>query len=184
MQQDTSLGSMDFTYSEGGGEFQLPPPGVYKIVYKGVVERNGEPVTFERQKTVYNSKELLYDDAGNPVMDIAVQHQFAIDDEEDDYDGVEFRDIFPKLITTGNKSGWLWAAFLDKSPQEVVDDVREKRITNTSVIRDRRCEATLEHSVSAGNGKTYIKIKAAAPLRKKRGRSAPPAEGVPSEPNF
>jgi hypothetical protein len=186
MYSETALGSVDFTYSDGGGDFQLPPPGVYKIVYKGAVMRDGKLVTFERQKTVYNSKELLYDDDGAPVMDIGYQHQFAIDDDEDDFDGVEFRDIFPGSITTGNKSGWLWAAFLDKSVEDVVDDVREGRMTSSNVAIGRRCEATLEHSVSKGNGKTYIKIKAAAPLRKKKGaRERPVVEGVePSEAPF
>jgi len=161
-----------------GGDFELPPPGTYKIVFKGVVAAKDFPATRKNKET--GVEEKVYDEEGNEVMETSLTLQFAIDDEEDDYDGTEFRDYFPLKITAGNKSGRLWAAFLGITPEELVANP----IPKTSNFVGRRCDASLTHR-KAGNGKTYLKISAATPLKKKRAAlPRPVVEEVPSEPDF
>lgn len=172
MQQVTQYHDFNIEYGEGGGEYELPPAGTYKIVFKGVVEAKDWPRDDKDGNPVY-------DDDGNPLMDTSLTLQFAVDDEEDDYDGTEFRDYFPLKVTPGNKSGRLWAAFLGIS----VEELMANPIPRTSAIVGRRCEASLIHR-KAGNGKSYLKVGAATPLRKKKGAPPRPVVEEEAEPNF
>ena len=173
VQQTQQYQDVDFEYGAGDGEYELPPEGNYKIVYKGVVETRDWPRTDKAGNTVY-------DDDGNAIMDTNLTLQFAIDDEEDDYDGVEFRDFFPLKITPGNKSGRLWAALLGVT----VDELIANPIPKSSAFVGRRCDASLIHRV-AGNGKKYLKIAAATPLKRKKGsREQPVASTAGTTPDF
>ena len=71
-------------------------------------------------------------------------------------------------MTSGNKSGRLWAALLGIT----VEELMENPIPKTSLMVGKRCDASLVHRV-AGTGKTYLKIGSATPLKKKKGRPAP-----------
>jgi hypothetical protein len=164
IQQTQTTQYQDVTFEYGtGGEYELPDPGNYKIVFKGVVESREWP-------SEDKDGNPRYDDEGNPLTDTSLTLQFAIDDEEDDFDGTEFRDYFPLKITPGNKSGRLWAAFLGIS----VEELMANPIPKTSAIVGRRCDASLIHR-KATNGKAYLKIGAATPLKKRRERPAPAA---------
>jgi hypothetical protein len=172
--QNQTYHDFNLEYDESGGSFELPPEANYKIVFKGVVKAEDRP------KTTYGTNDPVLDDDGNPVMETTLLLQFAIDDEEDDYDGVEFRDFFPLKITPGNKSGRLWAAFLGIT----VEELMANPIPKTSAIVGRRCDASLGHSTSKSTGKTYLKIGAATPLKKKRERPAPVQQAPDADPGF
>jgi hypothetical protein len=166
MQQVTQYHDFNLEYGSGDSEYVLPDPGSYKIVFKGVVASQDWP-SEDKQGNA------RYDDEGNALYDTSLTLQFAIDDEEDDFDGVEFRDYFPLKVTSGNKSGRLWAAFLGIT----VEELMANPIPKTSAIVGRRCDASLIHR-KAATGKTYLKIDSATPLKKKKGRNAPVAEEV------
>jgi hypothetical protein len=169
MQQVTQFHDFNLEYGGGDDEYQVPPVGQYKITFKGVVESKDWP----REDKAGND---VYDEDGTQLFDTSLTLQFAIDDEEDDYDGSEFRDYFPLKVTSGNKSGRLWAALLGIT----VEELMANPIPKTSAIVGRRCDASLIHR-KAGNGKTYLKIDSATPLKKKKGRNAPVAGETPSE---
>jgi hypothetical protein len=173
-QQMQTYQDVEFEYGTGGG-YELPPPGSYKIVFKGVVKTSEWPSEGDDGKP-------RYADDGTPIMETNLTLQFAIDDEEDDYDGSEFRDYFPLKITPGNKSGRLWAAFLGIEVGELIANP----IPKTSALVGRRCDASLIHwRGKNGDKDPRMKIAAATPLKKKRERPAPVQQAPDADqPNF
>lgn len=139
------------------GEFTLPDPGSYIIKFLGCVDTKQWPRTD-------NDGNELYDDEGNRLMDTSLTLQFIIDDPEDEFHGIEFRDYYPLRVTTGNKSGKLWAAFLGVPVTDLPTPL--PRIAS---FAGKRAQANLGHRL-AGNGKTYLKIESVVPLKKKRAR--------------
>ena len=79
-QNQTQYHDFNLEYGEGGGEYETPPAGAYKIKFLGVVEAKDWP------KTTQDGRPVL-DDDGEPVKETSLTLQFVIDDPEDDYDG-------------------------------------------------------------------------------------------------
>lgn len=162
--------SYDFALelSEGGG-FELPDEGSYRIKFLGVKDKKDFPKTDKAGNTIYD------EETGEAVMETSLTLQFVIDDEESDFDGTEFRDYFPLRVTTGNKSGRLWAALLGVSVDNL--PVPLPRITE---FIDKRCVAMLKHR-KAGNGNVYPKIESVAPIPRKKPKAAPVVAEVDNE---
>jgi hypothetical protein len=173
-----------------GGEsadFQLPPPGTYKIRFAGVIPGTKKEFPRTRKDEETGQKTPIYNEDGSPAMEVSYTFQFVIDDEEDDFDGTEFRDFFPLYISRpskkypdGNKSCALWAALKGVTAAELHDEP----IPKTTWFEGRRCEATLGHRIAASNGRTYLYIKSATPLKKRRERPAAEPVQELGEPNF
>lgn len=152
-----------------GGDFELPAKGNYIIEFLGVTDTKDWPKTTQGGQNIF-------DDDGNQVMETSLTLQFRIDEDDEDYPGVEFRDYFPLRVTAKNKSGWLWAAFWGCDPEELPSPLPR--------VRDfigKKASATLMHR-NASNGNTYAKIKSAVPLKKKRRQA--PVEDDAGEPRF
>lgn len=143
------------TYSEGGGDFTLPDPGMYIVEFLGVVATKDWPRTDKQGQP-------MYDDDGNKLMETSLTLQFVINDPEDEFNGVEFRDYFPARVTPGNKSGRLWAALLGTTPDKL--PVPLPRVME---MAGRKANMNLSHRV-AQNGNSYVKIDGVAPLKKRK----------------
>lgn len=162
--QDVSL-----EYSES--DFSVPDPGSYIIKFLGVTGTKD----FERKN---NAGEVLRDDNGNKLMETSLTLQFIIDDPDDEFHGVEFRDYFPMRVTSGNKSGKLWAALWGVPVTEL-----PMPLPRTAEFVGRRAQANLGHR-AASNGNTYAKIESVVPLKKKRAQRAPVDPVDEEEPGF
>jgi hypothetical protein len=159
--QQRSSYDLALEISEGGGDFELPDEGSYIIEFRGVIDKREFP----------NDK----DPDGPP--DVSLTLQFVIDEDDEDFPGVEFRDYFPQRVTAKNKSGRLWAALLGVKPEELA----ERGIPRTSEMVGNRCTANLIHR-NASNGNTYPKIAGVSPLRRKKAR--PVVEEDDNDPGF
>lgn len=131
-----------------GSDFELPDEGSYIIEFRGVIDK----------------REFPNDKDPNGPPDVSLTLQFAIDEDDEDFPGVEFRDYFPLRVTAKNKSGRLWAALLGVKPEDL-----PQPLPRTSGMIGNRCNANLIHR-TANNGNTYPKIAGVSPLRKKRAR--------------
>jgi hypothetical protein len=168
-QQMNQYQSVELEYGSGGS-FEIPEEGKYNIKLLGCVK----------------TTEFPNDDGG---VDVSLTLQFVIDDPESDYDGVEFRSFYPRLVTPGNKSGKLFAALVGGDIKVLMGRGGEweydyenqvSRVPPFATFIGKRCGATLIHKESGD--RTYAQIASVGPLKGKRER--PAGKGVPSEPNF
>lgn len=143
-----------------GGTFVLPDEGTYIIEFRDVIDKKDWPKTGK-------GGEPLYDENGEPLMETNLTLQFVINDPDDEFHGVEFRDYYPLKITDRNKSGKLWSAFWGGELPEPLPSLR--------AFVGKRAQASLIHRI-ANNGNTYMKIDSVMPLRKKKQRAPEPED--------
>ncbi len=153
-QQYGSSHDIVLDYSDGG-DFTLPDEGSYIIEFLGVIDTKDWPRTDKGGNPVY-------DEDGQAVMDTSLTLQFRIEEDEEDYPGVEFRDYFPLRVTAGNKSGRLWAAFWGVPIADL-----PKPMPKVAQFVGRQARANIIHR-DAKNGNSYAKIASVVPLKKKR----------------
>jgi hypothetical protein len=125
-------------------DFVLPEEGSYVFEYLGIF---GEP----RQ---WPAKD------GESEGDWSMMLQFRIIDDEDYPDEPTVRDFFPMKVTSGNKTGKLYAAVLGVSSTDLPEEFDEADLVGRSF------RATYTHV--SKDGKTYGKVTAPLPMRKRR----------------
>lgn len=143
----------------------LPEQGSYIIKFVKVIEIQ------ERQRTDYKTKEPLWDDDGNPIMEKTAYCQLQIDDPtagEDD--GYEFREYVNSYINIGSKgptkSLEFASAFAGMSPQEYYAMAPMDR-PGFSTFPGKKAQANLIHHTST-KGNTYLKIDSVVAMRKRK----------------
>lgn len=125
-----------------GGDFELPEEDTYVFVLTGIADTFTHPPKKPGEQP-----------------STSIQFQFQIADDESDWDGVEVRDWFPEKFTDRNKTGELFAAIL--GTKETPDDL------DLPDLQNKPFKASLKHSVSPKDGKTYPKLTSPIAIRPK-----------------
>lgn len=125
------------------GDFVLPDEGAYVLEFLG---QRGEPRHWPA--------------VGDKPENWSMMLAFKIVEDEDYPDEPEVHDFFPMEVTTGNKTGVLFAAMLGVPSSELPDQVDDDDLVG-SLFR-----ATYRHVTK--DGKTYGKIESPLPMKRRR----------------